>query len=131
MKKVLMLFAVIMITLTAYAQKSKVVKIRIHTLVKVDQMNRQTMSNHESIMGLDIENEVVYTYYSDGTYDAFPYVVDRRYQDGDYDHINGLAVNLNNNKRIYLNIGLHKYKNTIIITFADNDLVMSFLGKIL
>lgn len=120
-----------MITLTAYAQKSKVVKIRIHTLVKVDQMNRQTMSNHESIMGLDIENEVVYTYYSDGTYDAFPYVVDRRYQDGDYDHINGLAVNLNNNKRIYLNIGLHKYKNTIIITFADNDLVMSFLGKIL
>lgn len=131
MKKVLILFAVIMITLTAYAQKSKVVKIRIHTLVKVDQMNRQTMSNHESIMGLDIENEVVYTYYSDGTYDAFPYVVDRRYQDGDYDHINGLAVNLNNNKRIYLNIGLHKYKNTIIITFADNDLVMSFLGKIL
>ena len=131
MKRTLILFAVIMITLTAYAQKSKIVKIRIHTLIKVDQMNRQTVSNHESIMGLDIENEVVYSYYSDGTYDAFPYVVDRRYQEDNYDHINGLAVNLNNNKRIYLNIGLHKYENTIIITFADNDLGMSFIGKVL
>ena len=131
MKKTLILFAVIMITLTASAQKSKIVKIRIHTLVKVDQMNRQTVSNHEGLMGLDVENEVVYSYYSDGTYDAFPYVVDRRYQEGNYDHINGLAVNLNNNKRIYLNIGLHKYENTIIITFADDDLGMSFLGKVL
>ena len=131
MKKTLILFAVIMTTLTAYAQKSKIVKIRIHTLIKVDQMDRQTVSNHESIMGLDIENEVVYSYYSDGTYDAFPYVVDRRYQKDNYDHINGLAVNLNNNKRIYLNIGLHKYENTIIITFADNDLGMSFIGKVL
>ena len=131
MKKTLILFAVIMITLTASAQKSKIVKIRIHTLVKVDQMNRQTVSNHESLMGLDIENEVVYSYYSDGTYDAFPYVVDRRYQEGNYDHINGLAVNLNNNKRIYLDIGLHKYENTIIITFADNNLGMSFVGKVL
>ena len=131
MKRTLILFAVIMITLTAYSQKSKIVKIRIHTLIKVDQMNRQTVSNHESIMGLDIENEVVYSYYSDGTYDAFPYVVDRRYQEGNYDHINGLAVNLNNNKRIYLDIGLHKYENTIIITFADNDLGMSFIGKVL
>lgn len=126
-----MLFAVIMITLTAYAQKSKIVKIRIHTLITVDQMNRQTVSKHESIMGLDIDNEVVYSYYFDGTYDAFPYVIDRRYQEGNYDHINGLAVNLNNNKRIYLNIGLHKYEDTIIITFADNDLGMSFIGKVL
>lgn len=131
MKRTLILFAVIMITLTAFAQKSRIVKIRIHTLITVDQMNRQTVSKHESIMGLDIDNEVVYSYYSDGTYDAFPYVVDRRYQEGNYDHINGLAVNLNNNKRIYLNIGLHKYEDTIIITFADDDLGVSFLGKIL
>ena len=131
MKKTLILFAVIMTTLTAYPQKSKIVKIRIHTLVKVDQMNRQTVSSHESFMGLDTDNEIVYSYYSDGTYDAFPYVVDRRYQDGNYDHINGLAINPNNNKRIYLNIGLHKYENTIIITFADDNLGMSFLGKIL
>lgn len=131
MKKTLILFAVIMITLTAYAQKSKIVKIRIHTIIKVDEMNRQSVSNHEGLMGLDVENEVVYTYYSDGTYDAFPYVVDRRYQEGNYDHIGGLAVNPNNNRRLYLNIGLHKYENTIIITFADDDLGMSFLGKIL
>lgn len=124
-----MLFAVIMITLTAMGQ-SKVSKIKVVALVETDQYDRTTETTMDGRMGIDLDNQMIYSYYDDGSTVAFNFVVDRRYScKYNYYNLEGRAKNVASGKTVLMNIATHKQENLIIITLSDGKLSMSFIGR--
>lgn len=129
MKKALMLFAVIMITLTAISQD--VTNIKIHNVTKVYSNGVEESEDMSIFMGIDTSNDILLVYYSDGSLDKFHYTIDRKYTYAGYNYIEGMAINSSSSKRVYLNMAMHDSKNIIIITVADNKLAMTFIGEII
>ncbi len=125
-----MLFAVIMITLTAMGQ-SKVSKIKVNGIVEVKANGEETYKETTGYIGLDLNNSLVYTYYENGTKDTFKYIVDRNYVEDNYRNVETSAININNGNRISIYMAEHLHENIIIITFADNKSAVSFIGKII
>ena len=124
-----MLFAVIMITLTAMGQ-TKITRIRVIALVETDQYDRTTETLMDGRMGIDLDNQMIYSYYDDGSTVAFDFVVDRKYTCKDnYYNLEGRAKNVASGKTVFMNIAVHKQENLIIVTLADGKLSMSFIGR--
>ena len=124
-----MLFAVIMITLTAMGQ-TKITRIKVIALVETDQYDRTTETIMDGRMGIDLDNQMIYSYYDDGSTVAFDFVVDRRYTCKDnYYNLEGRAKNVASGKTVFMNIAVHKQENLIIVTLADGKLSMSFIGR--
>ena len=124
-----MLFAFIMITLTAMGQ-TKVNQIKVIALVETDQYDRTTETIMDGRMGIDLDNQMIYSYYDDGSTVAFDFVVDRTYTCKDnYYNLEGRAKNVASSKTMFMNIAVHKQENLIIITLSDGKLSMSFIGR--
>ena len=124
-----MLFAVIMITLTAMGQ-TKITRIKVIALVETDQYDRTTETLMDGRMGIDLDNQMIYSYYDDGSTVAFDFVVDRKYTCKDnYYNLEGRAKNVASGKTVFMNIAVHKQENLIIVTLADGKLSMSFIGR--
>ena len=129
MKKTIILFAVIMITLTA-ASQTKISKIKVFGLVTTDQYDRTTEEEVDGRMGIDLDNQIIYTYYEDGNTIVHHYIVDRVYTcEDNYVNLEGIAVNAGSRKKVYINIASHNEENLIIITMSDTKNSMSFIGK--
>ena len=129
MKKALILFAVIMITLTAVSQ-SKITRIKVIGLYQTDQYDRSTEESVDGRMGIDLDNQIIYTYYEDGNTIVHHYTIDRVYTcENNYINLEGIAVNAGSRKKVYINIASHKEENLVIITMSDNKNSMSFIGK--
>lgn len=124
-----MLFAVIMITLTAMGQ-TKITRIKVIALVETDQYDRTTETTMDGRMGIDLDNQMIYSYYDDGSTVAFDFIVDRKYTCKDnYYNLEGRAKNVASGKTVLMNIATHKQENLIIVTLSDGKLSMSFIGR--
>lgn len=125
-----MLFAVIMITLTA-ASQTKITKIKVFGLVTTDQYDRTTEEEVDGRMGIDLDNQIIYFYYESGSTIVHHYIIDRMYTcEDNYFNIEGTAKNAGSGKIVYMNIATHKKKNVILITMSDLKTSMSFIGTI-
>lgn len=124
------MLAVIMITLTANSQ-STVTQIKVYGVSEVTAYGRESYEESDGYIGVDSDNHIIYTYYNNGKMDKFNYKIQKSYIEDDYSNVETIAVNTSNGNRLIINIAVHLYENVVLITFADKNVAISFIGKVI
>lgn len=126
MKKLILMLAVIMITLTASAQRN-------YELIDVSKMvavinNTEKSQDCKILIGISMPNQrMVIKDYEETRYE---FTIHEEFKEGEYLVLEGYIKEVGKNKIYSLRIDNHFYNSVVIITMATSESGIAFIGKL-